>query len=136
VTPSGPRTKATAAQLQSIAQTASVQADLYTDADYRVSFLAALELLDWSKTDARWRSAMELLRFDRTDVEGDPINHELGSLLVQIAAQADDMASCRGEYADREDLHKMARELRDATDRLCRIVYAVTAVHTLGSAAA
>ena len=130
------RVSATAEQLQSIAQTASVQADLYSDDDYRVYFLAVLENLDWTKTDDRWRAAMELLRFDRTDIRAsDPIDRELNGLLVQITEQTNDMFAMRGECTDREDVQQTARELREATDRLCRIVYAATAVHSLGERA-
>ena len=136
MTPSGPRTKATAEQLQSIAQTASVQADLYDDDDERAYFLSILEELDWTKTDNRWRAAEAILRFDRIGVAMDPLWRELNTLLVQIAVQGADACILRGEYADREDVQQTARELREATDRLSRIVYAATAIHSLGSGAA
>jgi hypothetical protein len=103
------------------------------DDDYRVYFLAVLDRLDWTKTDDRWRSALELLQHDQPG-DRDPIGREMNRLLVEITEQANDMIELRGEYADREDLHDTACSLRTATDRLHAIVYALTAVHSLGSA--
>jgi hypothetical protein len=59
---------------------------------------------------------------------------ELLGLLVQITDQTQDMMLMRVEDSDRDDVQTTARELRAATARLCSIVYAVTAVHSLGSA--
>jgi hypothetical protein len=45
------------------------------------------------------------------------------------------MIPLRAEHADREDVQAIAREVRAAADRLHGIVYAVTAVHSLGEVA-
>lgn len=125
-----------AERLRGIARVASNAANEHDDNDCRVYFLADLEELDWAQTDDRWRAAMELLRFDRTDIEVDPIGRELNALLIQIATQAGDMILTRGEPSGAKDVQKMACQAREATDRLAAIVYATTAVHALGSAAA
>jgi hypothetical protein len=76
-----------------------------------------------------WRAAaLMLYDVDRLD----PLTRETVNLLMQITDQAEDMIGFRGEEAGREDLVLEARELRDATERLHRIVDAVTAVHLLG----
>ena len=129
-----PRPEATPDQLRAIAHAASTAADAYDDDDYRAYFLAALETLDWAATDDRWRAAMDMLRHDQP-LRRDPISSELERLLMNIAVQGGDMITLRGEYADRADLQETSRKLRAAADRLCSILYAVTAVHTLGEVA-
>lgn len=120
--------------LQSIAASTADAVSHLSDDDYRVYFLAVLDTLDWTATDGRWRAAMDLLRHDQPH-HRDPISAELERLQIQIAVQGADMIALRGEWADREDLQKTSRDLRDATDRLCSIIYAATAVHSLGSVA-
>jgi hypothetical protein len=59
-----PRPEATVDQLRGIAHAASIAAEEYHDDDDRAYFLSVLENLDWTATDRRWRSALDLLRHD------------------------------------------------------------------------
>jgi len=81
----------------------------------------------WDSTDQRFVAARVLLRHDNNPGSEDPLRYETMGLLCGITGMALDMIILRGEHPDREDLHKIANELRDATDRLNSIIYAVTA---------
>ena len=50
---------------------------------------------------------------------------------MQITGQTQDMIERRTNASSNKDTQMLARDLRDATDILHRIVYAVTAVHSL-----
>ena len=121
--------------LKSVATSTADALAAMSDDDIRVYFLAMLDQLDWTATDKRWRSGLSLLQHDRVWRDDDPMRRELLGLLVQITDQAQEMMLMRVEHSDREDVENTARDLRTATDRLHAIVYALTAVHTLGSAA-
>jgi hypothetical protein len=126
-------TQAKPKTLAMIAAATSRAAEAFSDEDERVYFLVTLAELDWTAKDARWRVAGELLTHDQPAVHADPLTRELRELVVQIADQTASMIDSRGEHSNRGDLQAQARELRDATDRLCSIVYAATAVHALGA---
>lgn len=128
-----PRPTPSVEQLQAIADTAAGAAEAFDDDDYRVYFLEVLDNLDWTSTDNRWRSALDMLRHD--EPTADPLASEARGLLVQITAGTQDMLDVRGERSDRPDLQQESRELRAAIDRLSSIVHAVTAVHSVGSVA-
>lgn len=120
--------------LKSVATSTADAVSGMSDDDHRVYFLAMLDALDWTKDDGRWLTAVSLLQHDHAWHGGDPLRNELHGLVVQIAEQARDMLDLRAEHSDRDDIQAIAREARAAVDRLHAIVYAVTAVHTLGSA--
>jgi thioesterase domain-containing protein len=120
--------------LKSVATSTASAVSHLDDDDRRVYFLVMLDTLDWAATDDRWRSALALLRHDVEFSAEDPLGREALGLLVQITEQTQDMVLLRAEHSDRGDLQERSRELRGATDRLSRIVHAVTAVHTLGAA--
>jgi hypothetical protein len=117
-------------RLRAGASAAAAEFEGVEDDDYRVYFLAVLDRLDWTKLDDRWRSALVLLEHDQPG-DRDPIEREIGRLLVQVAHGASEMQLLRGEYSDRTDVKDIARHLRAATDRLHAIVDALTALHTL-----
>ena len=120
-------------RLRAAAVAAGAEFEGYEDDDYRVYFLAVLDRLDWTKLDDRWRSALVLLEHDQPG-DRDPLEREIGRLLVQIAEGASEMYLLRGERANRTDVQDTARHLRVVSDRLHSIVDALTAVHSLGSA--
>ena len=101
------------------------------DSDRRNGILLAIGA-NWDADDDRWSAASMLVRHD--NYPRDLVLTEALGLIVQIVGQVEGMNATLGEYP-REDLASEARELRDATDRLCEIVRAVTAVHLLGERA-
>jgi hypothetical protein len=100
------------------------------DTDARYGLLCQMEF-QWAATDRRWDAAKILLSHEE---RGDSAccTEALG-LLVRIVDLVDDF-TVEG-YPDPKtipDSIATARELRDATDRLCEIVRAITAMPLLG----
>ncbi|MDP9257398.1 MAG: hypothetical protein M3Q31_12690 [Actinomycetota bacterium] len=130
-----PTTDALSGQLAAIAAQTAKAAEAHSDEDSRAYFLAVLDRLDWTQTDERWRVAVDLLEYDKHwSRADDDLARELLDLIVQITGQAQEMIERRSNASSDKETQMLARDLRDATDILHRIVYAVTAVHSLGSA--